>query len=168
MKIIDDFLPQHDFEALKQYLFHESFIWYYNDCIATQKQGLDQFQFVYPFFDLAKPSLNNWSPFLQPLLLKLKVKYIYRIKANCRPRSAQGVLSPFHKDLELNQQTAIFYLNTNNGYTKFKDDHYDDVPSVANRLLTFHGNLEHAGCSATDVNRRVVLNINYIPSRILT
>tara|TARA_R100000152_G_C6611727_1_gene65375 strand:- start:42 stop:548 length:507 start_codon:yes stop_codon:yes gene_type:complete len=168
MKIIDDFLPQHDFEALKQYLFHESFIWYYNDCIATQKQGLDQFQFVYPFFDIAKPSLNNWSPFLQPLLLKLKVKYIFRIKVNCRPRSAQGVLSPFHRDLELNQQTAIFYLNTNNGYTKFKDDHYDDVPSVANRLLTFHGNLEHAGCSATDVNRRVVLNINYIPSQILT
>ena len=168
MKIIDDFLPQHDFEALKQYLFHESFIWYYNDCIATQKQALDQFQFVYPFFDIAKPSLNNWSPFLQPLLLKLKVKYIFRIKVNCRPRSAQGVLSPFHKDLELNQQTAIFYLNTNNGYTKFKDDHYDDVPSVANRLLTFQGNLEHAGCSATDVNRRVVLNINYIPSQILT
>ena len=168
MKIIDNFLQEDEFKVLQQYLFSETFNWYYNDCIATQKQGIDQFQFVYPFFDIAKPSLNNWYPFLQPLLLKLNPQYILRIKVNCRPRSSQGVLSPFHTDMSLNQQTAIFYLNTNNGYTKFKDDEYDDVPSVANRLLTFHGNLKHAGCSATDVNRRVVLNINYIPSRILT
>jgi len=166
MKVIDDFLPQHDFDILKQYLLGDSFTWHLTNSIAKQKHGLDQYQFSHVFFDLARPSLHNYSNFLQPLILKLKAKYILRVKANLRPRTSQGVLSEFHTDLDLNQQTAIFYLNTNNGYTKFKDEHYDDVPSVANRLVTFYGALEHCGCSCTDQNTRVVLNINYIPTTL--
>ena len=164
MKIIDDFLSPSDFEITQNFFQSNNFIWYYNEGIAKHKQGLDQFQFVHPFFDISKPSQTDWSPFLQPILTKLNARYIFRIKANLRPRTTQGVLSEFHTDMNLNQQTAIFYLNTNNGYTKFKDETLDDVPSVANRLITFFGHLEHCGCSATDCNNRIVLNINYIPS----
>ena len=164
MKIIDDFLSPSDFQITQNFFQSSDFIWYYNGSIANYKQGLDQFQFVHPFFDISKPSQTDWSPFLQPILTKLNAKYIFRIKANLRPRTSQGVLSEFHTDMNLNQQTAIFYINTNNGYTKFKDNTLDDVPSVANRLLTFYGHLEHCGCSATDCNNRIVLNINYIPS----
>ena len=164
MKIIDDFLSPSDFEITQNFFQSNNFIWYYNQSIAKHKQGLDQFQFVHPFFDISKPSQTDWSPFLQPILTKLNAQYIFRIKANLRPRTSQGVLSEFHTDMNLNQQTAIFYLNTNNGYTKFKDNTIDDVPSVANRLITFFGHLQHCGCSATDCNNRIVLNINYIPS----
>ena len=164
MKIIDDFLSPSDFEITQNFFQSSNFIWYYNQGIANHKQGLDQFQFVHPFFDVSKPSQTDWSPFLQPILTKLNAQYIFRIKANLRPRTSQGVLSGFHTDMKLNQQTAIFYLNTNNGYTKFKDNTFDDIPSVANRLITFFGHLQHCGCSATDCNNRIVLNINYIPS----
>ena len=164
MKIIDDFLSPSDFKITQNFFQSPDFLWYYNEGIANHKQGLDQFQFVHPFFDVQKPSQTDWSPFLQPILTKLNPRYIFRIKANLRPRTSQGVLGKFHTDMNLNQQTAIFYLNTNNGYTKFKDSTLDDVPSVANRLLTFYGHLEHCGCSATDCNNRIVLNINYIPS----
>ncbi len=164
MKIIDDFLSPSDFEITQQFFQSNNFIWYYNGGIAKHKQGLDQFQFVHPFFDISKPSQTDWSPFLQPILTKLNAQYIFRIKANLRPRTSQGVLSDFHTDMKLNQQTAIFYLNTNNGYTKFKDNDLGKVDSVANRLITFFGHLEHCGCSATDCNNRIVLNINYIPS----
>jgi len=164
MKIIDDFLSPSDFEITQQYFLSHDFTWYFNDSISSTRKDLDQFQFVHSFFNISRPSQNNWSPFLQPILTKLNAKYIYRIKANLRPRTSQGVLSDFHTDMSLNQQTAIFYLNTNNGYTKFKENDYPDVPSVANRLLTFYGALEHCGCSATDCNNRIVLNINYIPS----
>ena len=164
MKVIDDFLPQQDFDIIQQYFFDPTFVWYFNDSIAKYKQGLDQYQFTHLFFDIAKPSFNQWSPFLSPLLSKLNAKYIFRIKANLRPRTTQGVLSPYHTDFKLNQQTAIFYLNTNNGYTKFQDNSLDDVKSVANRLLTFYGGLKHCGSSCTDENTRVLLNINYIPS----
>jgi len=164
MKIIDDFLSDEEFLIMQQYFLSDNFTWKLNDCIANQKQGVDQYQFTHLFYDVSKPSLTNWSPFLQPILTKLNAKYIYRIKANLRPRTTQGVLSDYHVDMSLNQQTAIFYLNTNNGYTKFKENDYDDVPSVANRLLTFYGALQHCGSSCTDQNYRVVLNINYIPS----
>ena len=164
MKIIDDFLSPSDFQITQNFFQSNNFIWYYNESIAKHKQGLDQFQFVHPFFDISKPSQTDWSPFLQPILTKLNARYIFRIKANLRPRTTQGVLSDYHTDLDLNQQTAIFYLNTNNGYTKFQDNTLQDVPSVANRLLTFNGSLKHCGASCTDQNTRIVLNINYIPS----
>ena len=164
MKIIDNFLPEEEFKVIQQYLTNDSFTWHLMPSIANKRQGLDQYQFVHTFFDLSKPYLQNYSNFLTPIFSKLQVKYILRVKANLRPRTTQGVLSDYHTDLDLNQQTAIFYLNTNNGYTKFQDNTLQDVPSVANRLLTFYGGLKHCGCSATDSNYRILLNINYIPS----
>ena len=164
MKITDNFLSDSEFKSIQDYFTGDSIHWYFNNSIAGNKQGLDQFQFVHTFYDVSKPSLTSFSAYLYPFLTKLNAKYIFRIKANLRPRTSQGVLSDFHTDMNLNQQTAIFYLNTNNGYTKFKDNTLDDVPSVANRLITFYGHLEHCGCSATDCNNRIVLNINYIPS----
>ena len=164
MKITDNFLSDDEFKSIQDWFTGESFHWYYNNSIANQKQGLDQFQFVHPFYDVAKPSLNKFSSFLYPFLTKLNAKYIFRIKANLRPRTTTGVLSDYHTDMDLNQQTGIFYINTNNGYTKFQDNSLDDVTSVANRFLTFSGQLKHCGASPTDTNSRIVLNINYIPS----
>jgi len=164
MKIIDDFLSPSDFQIVRDYLFSDSFTWNLSNTIANKRQGLDQYQFFHTFFDVANPSLQNYSNFLTPLLNKLQPKYLLRIKANLRPRTTTGVLSDYHVDMSSNQQTAIFYLNTNNGYTKFQDNTLQDVPSVANRLLTFYGGLKHCGASATDTNYRIVLNINYIPS----
>ena len=166
MKVIDNFLNDDEFNIIQQYFLNDSFVWHLNDSIANKRQGIDQYQFTHTFFDISKPSLQNYSSFLQPLLLKLKPQYIFRIKANLRPRTTQGVLSDYHVDMSLNQQTAIFYLNTNNGYTKFQQNDYEDVPSVANRLLTFYGGLKHCGSSCTDSNYRIVLNINYIPSTL--
>ena len=164
MKIIDDFLPTSDFQIVRDYLFSDSFTWNLSNTIANKRQGLDQYQFFHTFFDVANPSLQNYSNFLTPLLNKLQPKYLLRIKANLRPRTTTAVLSDYHVDMSANQQTAIFYLNTNNGYTKFQDNTLQDVPSVANRLLTFYGGLKHCGASATDSNYRILLNINYIPS----
>ena len=164
MKVINNFLSIPDFDKLSQLLLGEDFPWYLKPTIANNRQGIDQYQFVHTFFDVSKPSLKTFSPFLYPFLTKLNAKYIFRIKANLRPRTSNAVISEFHTDMSLNQQTAIFYINTNNGYTKFQDNTYDDVPSVANRFLTFSGQLKHAGASPTDTNSRIVLNVNYIPS----
>ena len=164
MKIIDDFLPEEEFKVIQQYLTNDSFTWHLMPYIANKRQGLDQYQFVHTFFDISKPYLQNYSNFLTPIFSKLQAKYILRVKANLRPRTTQGVLSDYHTDMDLNQQTAIYYINTNNGYTKFQQNDFDDVTSVANRLLTFSGGLKHCGASATDSNYRIVLNINYIPS----
>ena len=93
MKVIDNFLSQSDFERTQQYFLGPEFTWFYSNSIAKQRQGLDQFQFCHTFFDITQPSLTTFSPFLQPILTKLSAKYIFRIKANLRPRTSQGVLS---------------------------------------------------------------------------
>ena len=55
--------------------------------------------------------------------------------------------------------TSIFYMNTNNGYTKFEDG--TKIESVANRLVSFPSNMKHKGSSCTDEKIRVVINFNY-------
>lgn len=55
--------------------------------------------------------------------------------------------------------TSIFYLNTCNGATIFEDG--TEIASVANRMLTFDGELMHTGRPASDAKRRVVINFNY-------
>ena len=55
--------------------------------------------------------------------------------------------------------TAIYYLNTNNGFTKFENG--DKVNSVANRMVIFDSNLKHTGTSCTDAHARMLINFNY-------
>ena len=55
--------------------------------------------------------------------------------------------------------TAIYYLNTNNGYTKFKKG--GKVKSVENRMVVFDSTFEHAAVTSTNVDRRLVVNFNY-------
>ena len=50
-------------------------------------------------------------------------------------------------------------MNTCNGYTKLKKG--GKVKSVANRMLIFDSDLEHAGFTCTDEQNRVVVNFNY-------
>ena len=58
-------------------------------------------------------------------------------------------------------ETAIFYVNTNNGYTIFKDSQ-EKVDCIENRLVTFPTDTDHCGVSCTDSKQRVVINFNYI------
>ena len=58
-------------------------------------------------------------------------------------------------------KTAIFYVNSNNGYTIFKESK-KKVRSVENRLVIFPSELEHCGGSCTDNKQRVVINFNFI------
>ena len=172
MKIIDDFLPNHQFNQLESGMMDWRFPWYYTDKIVNE--GEDLFQFIHIFYErklmyYEKENTNNSSymeerhknfvyPLIEYCVEKLGVKELLRIKANLRPRTSSNIPSPYHTDYP-NATTSIFYLNSNNGYTKFKKG--DKVNSVANRMITFNSNLEHQGVSCSDQKRRIVINYNY-------
>ena len=88
-----------------------------------------------------------------------------KIKANLLTRTPNIIENTFHVDdvrpeEKLKQlTTSIFYVNTNNGYTKFEDG--TKVESIANRMVTFPTNMKHKGASCTDKRTRVVINFNY-------
>ncbi len=168
MKIIDNFLPDSDFDFVQKFFLSTDLPWFWSPGISGKEVGPDYYQFVHKFFDTRNPFSNcksvKYSNFLQPLLNKLSPDHILRIKANLRPRTSSHIISEWHTDMKLNQKTAIFYPTSNNGYTVFKDG--SKVNTVANRLCVFHGHTEHAGASCTDESRRIVLNINYIPCEL--
>ena len=54
--------------------------------------------------------------------------------------------------------TGIYYINSNNGYSKIGGK---KVESVENRLVLFDGRMPHRGTTCTDQMRRLVLNLNF-------
>ena len=54
----------------------------------------------------------------------------------------------------------LLYMNTNNGYTRFKDK--TKVNSKANRIVKFPYTYLHGGTTCTDEHTRVVVNFNFL------
>ena len=76
---------------------------------------------------------------------------------NLLPKTENIIYHPFHTDNPSKKGTsAIFYINSNNGVTRF-DEGY--IESVENRLVRFPCTKPHAGSTCTDEHFRVVLNI---------
>jgi hypothetical protein len=159
VKIIDNFLSKEVFEKLQNILLGNNFDWYYNSFIEYTNKPNKQFQFIHFFFT------NNWrgSNFnlIEPIINIIKPFSLVRIKANLLTKTEKIIANEFHKDFDnvKNLTTGIFYINTCNGYTIFKDG--TKVESVANRFVSFDSQLEHTGTSCTDENIRVLINFNY-------
>ena len=156
IEIIDNYLPEDVFNTLQELLLSSGFPWFYNDYIVEQTPI--NYQFVHVF----KPD-SPYTKLITPLFVKIKPKEIMRCKLNLRPITQQHEQSPYHIDQTKypKYKIAIYYINTNNGYTIFEHNK-QQVESIANRMLIFDGHLRHAGSSCTDAKRRVLLNLNYM------
>ena len=149
---------------------HEShsFPWVFVD--GKSSSGEDYFQFCHVFFEqwFCTDTFTVILPIIKKLQSIAGVAALCRIKANLVTRTPKIVEFSMHIDMgdldhdfeRLGQwTTAIFYVNTNNGYTKFENG--EMVGSVANRMVIFPANIPHTGTSCTDEKRRVVINFNY-------
>mgnify|MGYP001267944362 CR=1 FL=1 len=129
-------------------------------------------QFVHLAYSNCIPKTTFFNSLL-PVLNRLDVTTLNRVKLNLQPRTNKIVEGLFHADMsgEMSIETmktwttSIFYVNTNDGYTEFQDGRIEmentKVKSVANRMVTFPANLRHRGTSCTNENTRVVINYNY-------
>ena len=160
VKIIDNFLPKDIFVEMQYKILSNEFPWYYNNGIIDTNQK-NKYQFVHTFFNCNinfSDLHNEYYNFIDPCLHKLGVKHLKRVKANLNPKTIFHRNGGFHCDVK-NVTTSIFYINTNNGWTKFKDG--CKVECIENRMVIFDSNIEHAGFSCTDQKRKVVVNFNY-------
>ena len=158
-KIYDNFLSDGDFVAIQSYLMGENFPWYYNSYISTYDQKeLYHFQFVHIFYDHHSPQSNAYS-LVEPIIDKIKPKSLIRIKGNLSTIRPDQIEGGFHTDYNFHCTTAVFYVNTNNGYTLFESG--DKIESIQNRLVTFPSHYRHTSVSQTDTQVRCVLNFNY-------
>ena len=152
-EIIDDFLPQTDFDIISGVFNSRQFAWTCIDDDPSQT-GI---QFCHVLYAEFAPCSPIW-PVLAPIHSVMKPGAYVRIKANLQPKTEKIIQNNFHSDFA-NCITSIFYLNSNNGYTLFEDG--TKIDSVANRLITFDSNLNHTGTTCTDQLTRMVINFNY-------
>lgn len=159
MLIINDFLSSEIFDAIQKNFLSVDFPWYWCDYKVKNYSSLkeiDNCQFVHTFYE-NNERLSRWD--ISPIIQQLNVNALVRIKANLTVGTHSIMKYGFHTDNDLNCKTAIYYLNTNNGFTEFIDG--TKVESVENRMVIFDSNIKHTGTTCTDSKRRVVLNINY-------
>ncbi len=154
MEIIDDFLPKKQFDYLQKIVLSTYFPWNYSGKQSYEETD-DSFHFQHTFYR-EKESPSGYNAIIHPCLQKLGGKLI-RAKAVLTTKTEHSRSSGFHIDYK-DMTTATYYLNTNNGYTEFKDG--KKVDSISNRMLIFDSNLEHAGITCTDEKRRVLINFN--------
>jgi hypothetical protein len=160
MKIIDNFLSNEDFNILEKEISGSYFPWFYSDfktSIEVSKKY--DFQFTH-FFIRDNNIVSPHFEIIKPLINKLQSKKIIRVKANLTTRTSEIIKYDLHTDYDYDCNIAIFYVNTNDGYTFF--DTGKTVNSVENRVLLFNNSLKHSGTSCTKYKKRIVININYI------
>ena len=98
---------------------------------------------------------------IKPILEKLNINKIINIRSNlCLKRPMKN---NWHSDFDYLKSTpksrvAIYYVNTNNGYTKFKDL---KIKSEKNKIVIFHGDIKHKAIFQTNTDTRIVINFNY-------
>ncbi len=104
---------------------------------------------------------------LFPLFKELGIKkgQLEKVKINLTPWKPENSFSGWHWDpTEENVgkgMTAIYYFNTCNGKTLFKDP-YREIDSIKNRIVIFPNERLHGGTFQTDTPERCVLNINWL------
>lgn len=159
-QIIDNLLPANIFNNIKTQIMSDEFPFYYNDGI-TDKSGTqtDDFYFTHTMYNNNKPQ-SNFLTLVDPILNKINMRSLLRVKCNLYPNVGKSVKHPLHMDYNFEHKTAIFYLNTNNGATYFSDG--SKVDAVQNRLVLFNGLTFHCSSLCTDKKIRVNININYL------
>ena len=161
MKIIDNFLPDQEFLDLQNTLMGSNMTWFYCPSILQNDKGqenLEKFQFTHMFYVSGK-KVSPFFPIIENLLKKINYQEMFRIKVNLGTLMQKQIMTGFHSDTPFPCKTAIFYINSNNGYTLFENG--EKIDSVANRFIEFDSELKHCGVTQTDTQVRCLINLNY-------
>ena len=155
--ILDNYLPDNDHQMIKETMFSNSFPW----TVGQITSYGDDLQLCHMFY--WQSNTQSSYPIVNPIIHKINPFQWVRIKANLNLKTSEIVEHKFHYDFgHKNMESAIYYVNSNDGYTKFEDG--TKVDSVANRLVKFPTTMKHTGTSCTNTSRRIVINFNYFPN----
>lgn len=156
-KTIDNCLSEKDFSLIKSHLCNtSSFPWSLSLGVATLDDN--HYYFIHEFFDNNTVS-SNFFFLIEPLLKKISCRGLIRAKANLYPSTHELLHHGQHVDKDFKHQGAVFYVNSNDGYTILADQ--TKVTSIENRLLLFDSSTIHNSTTCTDQHFRVTININY-------
>ena len=158
-KIKNNFLPDDEFKKLFVLLNSPDFPWYFHNTTTT---GDSHPYFCHGLYNFDVPKSSFYREVAGPIITKIPMYSLLRCKGNLYSKTGQPTASDKHVDMEFPHTTAIFFINTNNGFTVLSGDEEVKVESVENRLLTFDGLTPHYFITQTDSPVRINININYL------
>ncbi len=169
--LYDDALLEEQFSDFKDKILSPYFPWYFYPYVSYDDEDLSVSpgQFVHDTYKNTEQLTPYFQdPIKKTLLSNINWKQLYSVRFRLHLKLPEPFFSDFHTDLGavMDEEscalwtTAIFYINTNNGYTEFEDGTI--VNCVENRLVTFPANIKHRGVSQTDEQTKVVLNMNFL------
>ena len=171
-EVIDNFLDKKYFDSLVSLVINSTSIpWFFQPSVTEGEKRIitdaseDRFFYMTHMFynENANPPNSILYDKIFPIIKKLKVENLLRVKANLYPCTAILHEHPLHVDYDYSTSGAILSLNTCDGYTKFEDG--TKVKSVANRILLFDASNKHCASTVTNINARFNININYIQDK---
>ena len=154
MNIYKNFIKKEYSNKINKELLKPYFPWFYN-----KEQAGDDTSYMFHLFHNKTNINSDYFYLVEPILKKLKIKKILYIRANLclkRPSKCSWHTDNLTKDLK--HKTAIYYVNTNNGYTLFKNK---KVKCEKNKIVIFDAIEKHKAKIQTDPATRMVININY-------
>jgi hypothetical protein len=167
IEIKDDFLSNDHLSCLDEIIQGPNKIpWF---LLEEQVEGSNDGSFLqHMVYDEDIPRSPIYTPIIESFKNYLRYVSLCRITVNLLLKQETPTVSDFHTDFqhestisdETRITTAIFYLNTNNGATEIKDG--PRIDCVRNRLVMFPTLTPHRAIGQTDVNKRIVLNFNFI------
>tara|TARA_R110002074_G_scaffold46861_1_gene120532 strand:- start:50 stop:532 length:483 start_codon:yes stop_codon:yes gene_type:complete len=157
MNIYKNFLKKEYSNKINKELLKGTFPWYYN---KSQTDDLKDSSFFFHCFYNQKNKINSdYYYLIEPILKKLKIKNLLHVRANlCLKRLSKCSwhVDNFTKDLK--HKTAIYYVNTNNGCTIFKNK---KIKCEENKIVLFDADQRHKAKIQTNTDARMVINFNY-------
>ena len=157
IQIIDNFLPEEEFKSIQSLMMGGEFKWYYCKGLDREDDGL--YHMLHMFFQPRVGSNSEYLEIWNTFMNKVEAKECTRIKANLTFKTSTIEPAEYHMDFD-DMKTAVFYINTNNGYTEFESG--VRVSSVANRVCIFDSNLKHRGTTHSEGGQqRIAVNFNY-------
>jgi len=161
MKIIHNCLSPNDLKPLQDTLTSKDFPWFYRE--AEVKKETDSEYFTHSFYHTPNTLRSKWYELIVPILEKIKGTSLIWARANLLINKSNPIRSALHRDIGSSKgTTAIFYVNSNNGFTLLKTDKGDvKSSSEENKLIIFNSQTLHQSVRQTDTNQRITLNFNF-------
>ena len=160
MKVKKNFLEKDYFNRIKSAVVNnETFPFYFKPAVAgeSDKKTLKQFYFAHVVYDNHQVNSETFN-LLLPLLEKMDVKALIRIKVNLYSRTDKLLKHYSHVDDNFKHKGMILSLNTCNGGTTIGKKF---VQSIENQALFFDPSVGHNSTNCTDQQGRWNININY-------
>ena len=154
----DNLIDEKWLEDIRFNLTSNIFTWFIQPNVSPGTDALYNFYLAHTFYENNNVNSDHFFR-MNPILDKIKMSKLIRLKANLYAKTDKIVEHAKHIDYKTEGKTALFYVNDNDGFTNLNDE--VKIKSKKNRLLTFDNYVFHNSSTCTNDKYRLTIVINY-------